>query len=220
MSAHTPISNDCSAALAIMHCWLDGDAVGVPPEVAAHLSLCADCHGRFAAMGQMSAALIRTESLPVPPLLTERIVAGLLADNRRQRLKRWSLAGVGLAASVALAVWLSWLGGPAPSPAPTPLPEMVTSPPPSGPGMQKEFSDAGEAVAALTRRTASDVVGVGRQFVSTMPSPPWPPDMEPAGRPFEEAGAALADGFEPVTTSARRAARLVWRELGPGDDKK
>jgi hypothetical protein len=43
------------------------------------------------------------------------------------------------------------------------------------------------------------------------------PNLQAPAGPFEDAGVALADGFEPVTTSARRAARLFWRELAQDD---
>jgi len=51
-----------------------------------------------------------------------------------------------------------------------------------------------------------------------VPPPPWPPALEPA-RSFDEAGSGLADGFEPVTTSACRAAVLFWRDLPMANEK-
>jgi hypothetical protein len=80
------------------------------------------------------------------------------------------------------------------------------------------LAGASEAVAALTRRAAADAIGAGKQLVPTIPAPALPPAPEPV-RPIEDAGVALADGFEPVATSARRAARLVWRDLSLEEKK-
>jgi hypothetical protein len=84
--------------------------------------------------------------------------------------------------------------------------------------LKQEFTEAGEAVAALTRRAAVDAVDAGRQLVPAVPPPQWLATLEPT-RSFDEAGIGLADGFEPVATSARRAARLFWRELSMSDEK-
>jgi hypothetical protein len=105
-----------------------------------------------------------------------------------------------------------WLGRPPAPTLPAPSPELVRETPAPAPNLRQDVTEAGEAVAALTRRTAADAVGAGRQLIPAVPPPPWP-TLEADARPFEGAGAALADGFEPVATSARRAARLFWREL-------
>ncbi len=85
------------------------------------------------------------------------------------------------------------------------------------PDFRRDVADAGEAVAALSRRTAADAVEAGRQLIPTVPAP-WPPALQPP-LILDGAGAGLADGFEPVATSARRAAQLFWRELPPTERK-
>jgi hypothetical protein len=190
--------------LDLLQLRLDGEAGITPPAVAAHLAVCADCRGRFAAAGLLLAA-VEVLDLPVRPMVTEWIVAGAISDSRRRRrVRRCSLAAAGMAAAVtAVAFWL-------------------TQEQPSGPGsvrivaappdLRRDATEAGEAVAAITRRAAVDAVDAGRQLVPAVPPPPWPPALEPA-HSFDEAGAALADGLEPMATSARRAALLFWREL-------
>lgn len=197
----------CAAALTVLQRRLDGETVTLSPAEAAHVAACLDCRGRFAAIDQLIAALQRTEP-PVPTLLSERIIRHAIVDSRRRRqLRRWSLAAVGMAAGVAAAVWSAR--------APAPVPEMARHSSP--PDLRQDLTDAGEAVAALTRRAAGDAVDAGRQLVPSVP--PWrPPALEPA-RPFARTGAALADGFEPVATSARRAALLFWRELPSPTEK-
>ncbi|HEY1380461.1 MAG TPA: hypothetical protein VGF55_26910 [Gemmataceae bacterium] len=210
-----PPPPECAAALDVLHRRLDGETVDLPPAVAAHVAACPDCRGRFAAIDRLTAALTGTQLPPVRPLLTERIVAGALADGRRrQRLRRLPLAVAGLAAAALAAIWLSRLPSTLSPVTPRPAgPEMVREQQPATPNLRREAAEAGQAVASLTRRTAADAVGVGRQLVPAVPTPPWPPALEPAARPFGDAGQALADGFEPVATSARRAARLFWRDL-------
>jgi hypothetical protein len=202
-----PTPAECALALALLHRRLDGEAVILPVDAAAHVAGCQDCGERFAAAARLSAA-------PVPPApadLTERIVAAVRRDARRRRvMRRLPVALVGLAAAVAVAVWLVRPNLPAPTP--VPAPELARGPVGPAPDLRQEFAEAGEAVASLTRRTAADAVGAGRQLIPAVPPPPWP-TLEGDARPLGDAGHALADGFEPVATSARRAARLFWRDL-------
>jgi hypothetical protein len=214
-----PLPPECAAAIEFLHRWLDRETIAAPPEVATHASICPDCGGRFAASGQFATALIGSEPQP-PSFLSERIVGEVLADGRRRRrVRRWSLATAGLAAGVIAALWFTW---PRPAPIAPPSPavrEIVKYDGPPPPDLRQEFTQATVAVASLTQRAAVDAVGAGRQLVPDVPSSPWPPTLEPV-RPIEGASAALADGFEPVTTSARRAARLFWRDLSMEDEKK
>jgi hypothetical protein len=210
MTAHEPdppTPPECAAAVVLLHRRLDGEAVILPVDVAGHVAGCVHCRERFAAAGRLSAASVP----PVPADLADRILAAVLADARRRRLMRrapFALAAV--AAVIAVAVWLG--RPPSPTPSSRPVPELVHEPSTPAPNPRQEFAEAGEAVASLTRRTAADAVGAGRHLIPDVPVPPWP-ELETAALPFEDAGQALAEGFEPVATSARRAARLFWREL-------
>jgi hypothetical protein len=212
-------SPECASAVDVLHRWLDGEAPGVSPEVAAHAALCPECGGRFAAMGQLSAGLIRVAApTPVPAGLADRIVVNVLADFRRRKTARrrtvW-LAGAALAAAVLAAVWLI-RPGPTPAPGPPAAQEMVLRDGPA-PDPRRDILDAGEAFAALTRRAADEIADAGRQLLPDVPPAAAP--SEPV-RPLDDARAGLADGFEPLATSARRAARLVLRELSMEDEKK
>jgi hypothetical protein len=200
-----PIAPECGPAIDLLQRRLDGDAVILPVDVTVHVASCQTCRERFAAASVLAA----TPVPPVPSELTERIVAKVLSEGRRRRLLRWPVAVAAVAAAVALAVWLGW---PSPTPPVQPGPELVHEPSAPAPNLRQDFAEAGEAVASLTRRTAADAVDAGKHLIPAVPVPPWP-DLEPAGRPFEDSGQALADGFEPVATSAKRAARLFWRDL-------
>jgi hypothetical protein len=213
LDAEPPIPPECATTLALLHRRLDGESVETSAEVAAHAALCPDCRARLVAARLLAAAPAPHEP-PVPALVTERIITGVLADARRRRSRRWSLSTIGIAAAVTFALWLTRPTTPV-TPIPS-VPEVVREQPP--PNLREGFVEAGEAVASLTRRTAAEAVGPVEWGLPT-DGPEWwsMPTLQAPSRPFEDAGVALADGFEPVTTSARRAARLFWRELAQDD---
>jgi hypothetical protein len=201
---------------------LDGGGA-MPPVVEAHLTACADCRARFRAAQVLDTALARLAPPAPPALFTERLVAGVQDDYRRRRLWRWQTAGA-LAACVALAVWLSWPRPerPAPGPSVPDSPQVVQEgprPADAPPTLGQGLAEAGEAVVELTRRAAAEAVGEGRQLLPGVPvpsalsAPPLGPAFDLAAGPLDDARQALTDGFEPVTTSARRAARLFLRDL-------
>jgi hypothetical protein len=208
---------ECTAALVVLHRWLDGEPVSIPPDVAAHTVICPECGGRFAAMGQLSGGLIKTVTSAPSGRLTDKIVNAVLADHRRRRLARrrqW-LAAAALAAAVLAALWL--VRPPRPStPGPNAAQELVRGDS-AVPDLRRDLIGAGEAIVALTRRAADEVAGAGKQLI--------PPEALPASLPepdrvIADAGVALAGGLEPVTTSARRAAHFLWLEFSMEDDKK
>ena len=167
----------------------------------------------------MSAGLVKAFAPPpVPAGLADRIVADVLADfprRRRLRLVRQiSYAGMAMAAAILAAIWLM---RPAPSPAPIPAKEMLANADAAAPNLKRDLGDAGTAVAALTRRAADEVAEIGKQLLPPSAPPLAPP--QPV-RPLGDAAPALANGFEPITSSARRAARLVLREFAMEDARK
>ena len=204
-----PTPPDCAAALAHLQRQLDGDAPDLPPAVEDHLDACPDCRERFQLAPDLLAAIPRLDSARPSPLFTERLVVALQRDEQdRQRSRRRQLAGA-LAAAALLAVWLNW-----PRPA-APVPAVVQDTPrPASVAWRRSVAEAGEAVVALTQRAAREAVGDGRIVLPEMPvaASPWP-DLEPAAAPLADARQGLAEGFEPLTTSARRAARLFLRDL-------
>src|SRR5207244_1019716 len=77
--------------------------------------------------------------------------------------------------------------------------------------LREGFAEAGGALAALTRRTAEEAAGRGRLLLPDVAVPdPWP---AVAALPLGGARQGLAEGLEPVTTSARRAVSLFLRDL-------
>ena len=92
------------------------------------------------------------------------------------------------------------------------------STPPMIDGGGPSAAKAGTAVVGLTRRTVDETVGssvlLGSVPLNPLPAPAdWTEAFEPAAQSLGAAREGLAEGLEPVTTSARRAARLFWRDL-------
>jgi hypothetical protein len=217
--APDPTPPACAAALDLLQRQLDGDLPDLTPAVEAHLETCADCRERFQAADDLLTALAVLDGPRPTSLLTERLIVAAQRDlTRRRRLRHWQLAGA-LAAAVLLAVWVARPRPGVPAPAPTPAPDSLavarTDPPAEPPELRRSFAEAGEAVVSFTRRAAREAVGDGRLVLPEVPvstglaAGPW----APAAAPLADAGAGLAEGFEPVATSARRAARLFLRDL-------
>jgi hypothetical protein len=222
-----PTPPACDAALEYLQRQLDGDAPDLPPAVEAHLEACADCRERFRAAPDLLATLSRLDAPGPPALFTERLIADVRrAGDRRRRLRRWPLAGA-LAAAVVLAAWLARPRPDTSAPAPAPAaPGLVQDSPrlAGPPELRRRVAEAGEAVAALTQRAAREAVGGGPLALPevAMPAglPDWDAALDPAARPLGDARQGLAEGFEPVATSARRAVRLFLRDLPLTDDSR
>src|SRR5207248_4077329 len=132
------------------------------------------------------------------------LVAAVVADGRRRRVRR--LAGAwALAAGVLAAAWLA-------RPVASVPPRTIPGPPavatgdarPGPTDLREGVAEAGSAFAALTRRAAAETVGQGRLLVPPVEalSPAFPVSFDPAARPLGGARQGLAEGLEPVTTSA------------------
>src|SRR5262249_11746445 len=93
---------NCSESERYLHEQLDGPAPAHPPELEHHLAECPRCRELHHAARLLEAGL-RAWSCPAPATdLADRIVAGVLAERRQLRLRRY--VQVGLAAAVALAL--------------------------------------------------------------------------------------------------------------------
>jgi hypothetical protein len=208
---------DCREALAWLQCQLDGETAQMPASIMAHATECSECRGRIRAADRLVDSLrIRSARHLATPLLTERIVTAARRDARRRRIGRWAAAGAALAAAIVLAVWLSGraLNNGKPG-------NEIVSVPPKGPSLRAELVGAGDAVVALTRRTANETVGEGRLLVPKMEVPKFvTASWSLATAPLDSTGKGIAEGLEPVATSARRAVNLFLRDTPAiGDEK-
>jgi hypothetical protein len=192
---------------------LDGEPMGDCTALNAHLAQCLECREQFALADRLAAALPSRPRPVVPVDFADRVVARAVVERRRRLAGRMAV-GVALAASVLVAVGL-WRR-PAVTPGGRPMG------PEPGPSVQRQLEEAGQAVAALTRRTADETVGPTRGLLPDVPLPTAVPVATVAKNSPAEAEQSLRDvrrgvtsGLEPVTTSARRAVSMFFREL-PG----
>jgi hypothetical protein len=206
---------------------------GGPALLEQHLHVCPDCAGQAALLRRLIEALPRLTP-PAPPAgLADRLARGLLAEarvRRRRLLRRRAVAFAGLAAAagllVALGVW-AWQPGPVNPDQPGPVAVVPGVRPPDAPDeraapLRDSVAQAGQAVAALTSRTASDTIdqtasllpfvgGSGLEPLSNVPAP-----LEPPLEPLREAADGVGAGLAPVADSARRAVGLFFRDLPMG----
>ena len=175
-----------------------------------HPKTCADCR-RYASSAR---AIIGLADLPRPTPtagFSNRVVIAALRERRVRAYRRVG-AGLAVAAGLIVAVVLS---------RPKPEPQYVQVQPPER--VEDRLADAGSALAALTRRTADDVIGPARSLVPTLDAPTFsaagfvPSEAEPAVEALAEIPQAAQAGFEPVTNSARRAVALFLRDTGLSD---
>lgn len=215
----------CAPTLAWIQGLLDGENAPEPREAAAHRAGCPACAARYAGALRLIEGLANLSPPAVPILLTERILDGLTAEPVRhaRRNIRIIAACVALAASVFIAVLavVGWPEGPATR-------VVVSSsfvapkepePEPARPSpLTDALNQAGTAAAALTRKTAEESFSVKLPTLSLprMPMDSGPlEDIEPAVTGLQN-GAALS--VSPIASSAKRAANMFWRELGPAID--
>ncbi|MFO0811125.1 MAG: hypothetical protein U0746_21050 [Gemmataceae bacterium] len=199
--------SDCTIIHDVLQTCLDGDPYPLPDAIRAHVDHCRVCRERLRAAELVLACPAPT--VTVSPLLTAQIVAAVRRDTMRRRRMRWlawsGAAGVAVAAGIAVMVTVR----PADESAVVrvePAPASVIEP--------LHLDQVGEAVVAFSKRTAASAADQGRLLLPEVPIPATLPALEGTSRPLAEARTGLAQGFEPVATSARRALNLVWRDLG------
>jgi hypothetical protein len=209
---------NCTEAQGWLQRQLDGEPVAPRAALDAHLAECPSCRELFAAAERLTTGL-RLRHLPAaPPNLVDRIVHRVQADTRARRARRL-VVGLALAAGLLLAVGLFRRGGGPPVERPEAVAVRREVPPPS---LQKELGEAGQAVVALTRRTADETVTRTRMLLPEVPLPAPPPaptaKVGPgaAEQSLRDVGKSVTSGLEPVTNSARRALSLFLRELPGG----
>ena len=220
---------NCERCHELIQQRLDGPEI-VETELEHHLADCPRCASLEAASQRLRAGLLLLTP-PRPSLdLTERLLAGVLADQRAQRRRtRFRFAAAALAASLLLATaGIGWLAsGWSPfgthqlqtpliaNNKPLPPPEQPKAP--VSPSMRESVTDAGTALASLTTRTADETVGQTRLLVPMVTGPSideldMPPGVEPT-RSYLETSQGVSTALEPVTNSAERALRLFRHDL-------
>jgi hypothetical protein len=208
---------------------LDGLETAETPELERHLADCPHCAALHAASSRLSAALCRLTPPRPPSDLTGRILAAVLNDRQAERKRRRRrLAVSALAASLLLCataigfyrfdVFKFGQTVSQPIAVDQHLPPDNHEPlAPATASVRDTVTEAGNALAALTTRTADETVGQSRLLVPLVTGPSldeldMPLALEPTMSYFE-AGQGVTVALEPVTNSARRAVDLFRRDL-------
>lgn len=197
----------------------DGEELVSRVALAQHLRGCAECRAFQHGLARLVEVAVLNRPAPPSSEFSDRLLAAVLADvpvTPEAKPARWPWVTVlALAASLLVGLALySWLATPKPI---TPIPEVAEAPKPQN--LRDSMREAGTALTALTTRTADEVVEATRQLIPSVSAPAMPtldpmtPFAEPPARSLTQTGSVVAEGFQPVTDSARRAFDLFLREI-------
>jgi hypothetical protein len=220
---------NCSEFQLWLQRYLDGEVEGDPGSQG-HLAVCSSCRELQRAAQQLMESL-RAQVAPSPSEgFQDRIVTAVMADLAASRLarqrRRRVLATAAIAAGLLLAValGLSWWRSTQNVVIPTSGPLVKDEKKPFTPSAPSPLNieEAGTALVALVNRTADETVGQGRTLLPPeVPAPRLPPasawqqPLSQAPDSLQEVQQSVAVGFEPVTSSARRAVSLFLDEIPP-----
>jgi hypothetical protein len=217
---------NCTEFLEHLQSRFDGAAVD-SADAREHAAHCQECRELETAGGRLAQA-IALLPVPQPPVGFAAKITRQIVGERRRRL--WQRRLVRSAAAAALVGMLFYTRAQrAPSDlahvsGPSAATVTAASAPRKQPSLNQGVAEASTVMAELTQRAATETLEQSRLFfeVSLPTRVPGeglqPPSLsDPALQPLREVKAGVSEGFEPVTTSARRALRLFWKELSPRD---
>ncbi len=132
----------------------------------------------------------------------------------------WKAISASTLAGLVAVLAVGYVAWPKPQPAPTPAPQpFVTTPEPSAPSpnIGDQFSEAGNALAKLTRSTADKAAPqtlLPSEGVKVPDPKPLVADPQHGTEAIAAMPAAAKSGIEPMTGSTRRAISLFLRDTG------
>jgi hypothetical protein len=199
---------------------LDGEA-GPAETGDGHRRACPRCAGMDEALTRLERGLRLAPPLTPPDRLAENIVFQVLSEQRAAGRRRILVYAAAVAACVALGLYLGSRNTTTPVEAPE-APKVIVEVEPEKPKVNERVGEAGTALASLFTRTADEAVGQGKLLLPSNPMPPMAPDvtglppaLEPPAQSLKDAGQTVSSGLEPVTSSARRAVTLFFRDMPP-----
>ena len=193
-----------------------------------HARSCPECGRRIAEAYRFLRGLgdhVRHQDVRLPADFADRVVVATVRDGRRRRTRRvaWQSAVAALAASVIAAVVIGraeW--DPIERPVAHTRPTATATAPTTEPvrlaearppvRMTAELSGVGDALAALSRRTADGAFGPAQTLIPG--DPPDPPAPRPESADLAGVPDAARSGLAPLTGSAERAFHLFMRDVG------
>ena len=220
---------NCLECQELIQRCLDGQLV--PSDggaFATHLVLCSDCRDHYAdAQCLLDGLRVLPPSRP-PADLLGRICRQIMVERVRASQFRRRVVGSGLAASILLTCWAVYTASRSVSMAEIQVQSaqiQQTRPLADSGSLHRSIQEAGQAVVALTRRTADETVDQTKLlFLVGIPQAAFGDAreleqvLEPPAESFREIQEAMSAGLEPVATSARRAVGLFLREIPPREN--
>ena len=149
---------------------------------------------------------------------TTTLIVGGTAPHTPCARPRWPWKAVAASATAVLVAVLAvgYTAWPKPQPTPEPPPVVVT-PEPVSPNIGDTLSEAGDALAKLSRTTAEKATPrtlLPGEVAKAAPPKPVGGDVQPAADAITSMPSAAKSGLEPVTGSTRRAINLFLRDTG------
>lgn len=200
---------------------LDGEAD--PLEAGEdHRLACPRCAGIDEAVSRLERGLRLARPIPPPERLAENVVFQVLSEQHAAGRRRVLVYVAAMAACLILGLYLGSRNGSSTVDTPE-APKVIVEVEPEKPKVNETVGEAGTALASLFTRTADEAVGQGKLLLPPNPMPPMPPDvtaglppaLEPPAQSLKDAGQTVSSGLEPVTSSARRAVTLFFRDMPP-----
>jgi len=229
---------NCLECQELLQRRLDGERVSASADLELHLASCQKCRLHQAGAGLLLDGLKALPRIEPPADFADQIVASILHDRvrRRLRMRRRVWLTAGLAAAILVMAWAGnlWLPNHRPENAPqhivenkdtketkTPAPD--ESPTPLG----QAVDEARDAVLALTERVAGETKEQAKLFIAAAPTdvsgltekvrnmgdPPMQEPLDPAAQSLRQAGQGVSQGFQTVAGNARRAVDFFYNEL-------
>jgi hypothetical protein len=221
---------NCRDCEHILQSSLDCGGEAPTAELTAHLQECVPCRERF----QLAERLCRSQShWPGPELpsgFTDRITATLLRDRRKRLVMGWTLRIAAVLVLGTLGVYLSlsrWLHTAAlteQEPIAEGQPQGPVKPGEPTPSLVAQLGETRDATVERTKQVARDTARGARlllpppESVPAEPLGPW--NVEAPAMSMGDVSRTVAEGFEPVTDSAKRAWGMFRRLITPGEEKK
>jgi hypothetical protein len=203
-----------------------------PAGLEEHLRACPDCVAHRPHVRQLLDGIALLGPPVPPPALTDRVTARLCAEAAARRRRRRLTSVVALAAAALLLLALGRVGWPFRGQPAGPVPAGPLAAAPAEP-LRDSMAQAGDAVAALTARTATATVDQTTTLLPLVTGAALDPfavaldgarpedgpmPMDPPMAPLREASAGVSAGLAPVADSARRAVGLFFRDLPLGSN--
>jgi predicted anti-sigma-YlaC factor YlaD len=220
----------CGEVRERLHEMVERGASQPDGPLAEHLATCRACAGWHAAVKRFGEGLRALDAPRPPDGFAERVAAQVHIDRfARARARRRWVAAAALAASLLLTVSLGYSLRSKKNAVFNPGPPAADNGDKAGeptPSPRASVAEAGDAVAALSRRATDETVEQTRLLWPVVSAPisfegvDLSTPLDPSAQSLREAGQNVSTGLEPVTTSARRAVNLFWRDLPPVEPAK